>query len=361
MAMKSSLTRHRAWTRAACAAALAAGTVVGGATSAAAAPAPSAPGGSFSLVDSSYILTMRSSAIEPYATLPRDLPMGIGHSFVDLVHDMGRPQGRCEVIGAGYWLGTELEEAVLGPGLAPPDPTTGKAAKGYENPTISRNVAPNISPTDENLLDKNPAIPADGSGGPHWKAKCQSDTSGTGTGIITSLPGVAGLVGSTTTADVNKQTGTYVGTGRAYIADLKTPLGNFDSVTSVMQVKNEPNKKPTVTYRVSFAGGNGTGTNFALAQDGFSIAGTDVPVDDLVKQYNDQVTAQSKNLATLGTFGLWILAPQVGKSVDGGRYSISAPVVLGRTGLEARSGTVGHDQGMRLGSTTFTGVYGFDG
>jgi hypothetical protein len=354
MAIKSSLTRRRPW-RATFAAVLAAGTVVGGSNSAAAASGP------FDFTDSSYILTMRSSALEPYATLPRDLPMGIGHSYVDLVHDMGRQDGRCETIGAGYWLGTELEEAVLGPGLAPPDPATGKSPKGYENPTISRNVAPNISPTEENLLDKHPAIPADGSGGPHWKATCDSDTSGTATGIIASLPGVAGVVGSTTSGAVNKKTGAYLGTGRAYIADLKTPLGTFDSITSVMQVKNEPDQKPTVTYRVSFAGGDdGGGANFALAQDGFSIAGTDVPIADLVKQYNEQVSAQSKNLAAIGTFGLWMLAPQVGVSTDGGRYSISAPVILARSGIEARKGTVGHDQGIRFGSTTFTGVYGFD-
>ena len=46
-------------------------------------------------------------AVRLAATLPRDLPMGIGHSYVDLVHDMGREDGRCETIGAGYWLGTD--------------------------------------------------------------------------------------------------------------------------------------------------------------------------------------------------------------------------------------------------------------
>ncbi|MGQ0846954.1 MAG: hypothetical protein ACT4QF_22775 [Sporichthyaceae bacterium] len=75
----------------------------------------------FDFQNSSYILTLRSGGIETYATIPRELPQDVGHSFVDLIHDIGQPKGRCETLGAGYWLGTEVEEGVLGAGAAPPD------------------------------------------------------------------------------------------------------------------------------------------------------------------------------------------------------------------------------------------------
>jgi hypothetical protein len=111
--------------------------------------------GGFNFLDSSYILTLRAGGIEPYAFIPRDLPTDVGHSYVDLIHDIQQPKGRCEALGAGYWLGGETEEGVLGAGAAPPD--AGDPSGGYRNPTTSREVEPNLSPG-ENLSNKNPGI-----------------------------------------------------------------------------------------------------------------------------------------------------------------------------------------------------------
>jgi hypothetical protein len=52
------------------------------------------------------------------------------------------------------------------------------------------------------------------------------------------------------------------------------------------------------------------------------------------------------------------LAPEVGTSTDGDRFSITISVGHGNLGFAARKGTVSQNQGMRIGSITFQGVYG---
>lgn len=156
---------------------------------------------------------MRAGAVEPYALIPRDLPTDIGFSYVDLVHDTGRPDGRCEAWGAGYWLGTEVEEGVLGLGAAPPD--AGDISGGYKNPTTSRQVRPDLTPAGQpSGSDRTPAFPANGGAGPLWQATCAHDAKGTGTGNMVDASGVR-AVGSTTSAEVDKKTGIYTGTSRA--------------------------------------------------------------------------------------------------------------------------------------------------
>jgi hypothetical protein len=334
---------------AAVAAALALSGVPAVAQAAQTAPSP------FSYLNSSYILTLRAGAVEPYAVIPRDLPTDIGFSYVDLVHDLGMKQGRCETWGAGYWLGTEVEEGVLGLGAAPPD--AGDISGGYKNPTTSRQVRPDLSPPGApSQSDRTPAIPAGGNAGPHWVAKCDSDAKGSGTGELADVAG-AKFVGSTSSAEVNKVTGLYTGISRSYIQDLEI-AGKLVTITSLMQVKQGPTSKPVITYRLSFIDGGEDGKNYGLNQNGFTVAGTNVPADQLVEQFNSQVAQGAGAIAALGPYGLSLLAPHVGKSTDGGRYSITAPVIQGKAGLKVREGTVGQEQGLRFGSVTFQGAYG---
>ena len=95
---------------------------------------------------------MRSGGVEAYERIPRDLPTDYGFSSVELVHDLDQTHGRCESWGAGYWLGTEIEEDVLGAGLAPPD--AGDVSGGYRNPTTSRSVEPNLPTDGGNLANR---------------------------------------------------------------------------------------------------------------------------------------------------------------------------------------------------------------
>lgn len=317
-------------------------------------PAGAAPE-KFDFRDSSYILTLRAGAVEPYAIIPRDLPTDIGFSYVDLVHDIGMKQGRCEAWGAGYWLGTEVEEGVLGLGAAPPD--AGDVSKGYKNPTTSRQVRPDLSPPDApSQSDRTPAIPASGNAGPNWVATCDHDAKGSGTGETADFAG-ATFVGSTSAAEVNKVTGVYNGIARAYIQDLEI-AGRFVTITSLMQVKQTPDTKPVITYRLSFLDGGVDGNNYGLDQNGFTVAGTNVPADQLVEQFNQQAAQGAGAIAALGPYGLSLLAPHVGKSTDGDRFSITAPVIQGKAGLKVREGTIGQEQGLRFGAVTFQGAYG---
>jgi hypothetical protein len=310
----------------------------------------------FNFLNSSYILTMRSGAVEPYARIPRDLPTDVGYSYVDLVHDIGQKEGRCEAWGAGYWLGQEVEEGVLGLGAAPPD--AGDVSYGYKNPTTARNVKPNLSPPGvPNQSDRTPVVPAKGGLGPNWQAQCDHDAKGNGTGETLNVAG-AKLAGSTTNAEVNKSTGEYTGTSRSYIQDVEVG-GHLASITSLMQVRQSPDKKPTITYRISFLDqGTDDKNNVGLSQKGFTLAGKDIPADQYVKQFNDQVKSGAKAFETLGPLGLTLLAPTVGQSTDGGRFAITAPVIAGNAGAHLRDGTIGQEQGVRFASVTFEGVYG---
>ncbi|MGQ0844288.1 MAG: hypothetical protein ACT4QF_09135 [Sporichthyaceae bacterium] len=314
----------------------------------------------FNFVDSSYVLTLRSGGVEAYEQIPRDLPTDYGHSYVDLIHDIGQEKGRCESIGAGYWLGTEVEEGVLGAGAAPPD--AGDVSGGYKNPTIARDVKPNLSPG-ENESNKNPGvknyfppgnevadIPSKGNG-VNWAAGCNSDAEGKAVGENSNIGPFQG-VGSTSQAIVDKETGIYSGTSRAYMFGVSGAQG-FDSASSFMQVVNRPNAKPTITYRMSYFN---SGEN--PDESGITFGGQEIPVDDFAKQFNDQAQTAGAAAKPVGPAGAGTLTPEVGVSTDGGRYSITISAGHGNFGFAAREGTIGENQGMRVAAITFQGVYG---
>jgi hypothetical protein len=314
----------------------------------------------FDFTQASYILTLRAGGLESYAYIPRDLPQDYGFSYVDLIHDIGQPQGRCETWGAGYWLGQEVEEGVLGAGAAPPD--AGDVSGGYRNPTTSRDVQPNLSAGD-NLSARDPGIrnyfppgneivdiPASGNG-PKWVAKCDGDAKGAGQGDVLNVGGFQ-VVGSTSQAEVDKKTGVYTGSSRSYVLGLEGASG-FDSASSFMQVVQKPDSKPVITYRMSyFNSGNNEKTS------GITFGGQNIPVEDFAKQFNEGAEAFGSAMKAVGPVGAGTLKPEVGVSTDGGRYSITISAGHGNFGLAAREGTLGMNQGMRIGSVTFQGVYG---
>jgi hypothetical protein len=319
----------------------------------------------------SYILDVRSAGMEYQTALPAALYHDVGYSEANLAHDIGQPQGTCETDGAMYWFGQYVEEAVLGKGAAPPD--AGDVSGGYRNPTFARDVRPNISAGD-NLSDRHPAvvnffppgqeivpIPADGTP-VKVNAKCDSDVKGSGTGNVADLGGVLDAVGSTSTAELNKQTGEYISTGRAYMSGIQgaEPL---DAVSSFMQVDQKPGAQATVSYRISFFNSKAGEADTGFSQKGFTLSGSNVPADQLVSQFNSQSRTLSAAATALGPLGFQVLAPEEGtqpstEAGTTGLHYISAPAISGSIGSHLRDGTVGQQEQARYGSVTFTGVYG---
>jgi hypothetical protein len=326
----------------------------------AAATDKSARSADFSFKKASYILTMRSAGIEYWDQIPRDLQQDQGFSYVDLLHDIGQPQGRCESIGAAYWLGQEVEEGVLGKGAAPPD--AGDVSGGYQNSTVSRDVEPNLSAGD-NQSNREPGvknyfppgnevIPIKPDGpGYHWTAKCADDTHGKSQGDTFNVNDIR-TVGSTTEAGLDKSTGIYTSTSRAYIEGLEGVNG-FDSASTLMQITNAPNEDAKISYRMSyFNSGDNTGKN------GVTFGGSDIPAQQFADTFNDQAKTFGDSVNAAGPAGAATLKPEVGTSTDGDRFSITISVGHGNIGFAARKGTLGQNQGMRLASITFQGLYG---
>jgi hypothetical protein len=316
----------------------------------------------------SYILDVRSAGVEAETWLPATLYQDVGYSGVFLAHDIGEPQGRCDSNGAAYFLGQYVEEAVLGKGAAPPD--AGDVSGGYHNPVHARDTKPNNS-AGENTTNSHPGVvnpvppgqvvaPVPSDGTPLTiQAKCDNDVKGTGTGTVGDVQGVASLVGSTSSAQVDKTTGEYISSGNAYATGI-AGAGALDAVSSFMQVNQKPGKEPTVTYRMSIF--NSKDANSGLGNDGFTFSGTNVPVDQLVTQFNSQAKTFSDAAAAIGPFGFQILAPQVGvqESNDSGTTGLKyiiAPAIAGGGGSHLRDGTIGSHEQFRFGSVSFTGTY----
>jgi hypothetical protein len=323
-------------------------------------PATTGKKAAYSFPDASYILTIRSAGIEYYDDIPRELQQDQGFSYVDLLHDIGQPQGRCETFGAAYWLGQEVEEGVLGKGAAPPD--AGDVSGGYKNPFVSRDVEPNLSAGD-NQSNRSPGIPnffppgktvvpmpPEGPGY-KWQAKCDGDTHGKGTGDTLNVGGLA-AVGSTSEGALDKSTGVYTGTSRAYFLGMEGATG-FDSGSSFMQITNAPNEPAKITYRMSYFN---SGEN--KDKSGISFGGQDIPVSQFADAFNSGAKSFASAASAVGPAGAGTLTPEVGTSTDGDRYSITISAGHGNLGFAARNGTVGQNQGMRIGSITFQGLYG---
>jgi hypothetical protein len=322
--------------------------------------------------DASYLLDMRNAGVEENTQIPSSIYEEFGYSGIQLTHDIGQPQGKCDARGAGYWLGQYVEEAVLSKGAAPPD--AGDVSGGYANPVDSRTVRPDVSASKEqNLTDRHPFIqnpappgqeitklPADGT--PLYiNSNCDSDLKGSATGNVADIGKVADLIGSTVEAGVDHATGEYVSTARSYIAGIKG-AGPLTAVSSFMQIKQTPGTDPVITYRMSLVDNDSGGSVTGWNQNGISLSGSNVPANQLTDQFNSQAATAGGALAALGPFGVHLMAPETGvqgpnDTGTSGKY-VTAPSIQLDYGTHARDGGIGQHQITRLGSITFTGVYG---
>jgi hypothetical protein len=316
---------------------------------------PGAPQiGAYNFVDSDFILRMRGSAVQPEADIPRPLVIGVAPTEVWLEKDIGGPESRCETYGAGYYAGEVAEQGIL-ENSGPPD--AGNKGGGIFNPTRSKDYKPNKSPGSENLNTRRPEvrsvqdgsvifeIPAKGNG-VHWEGVCDNDAAGHAIAYTSDVAG-AQAAGSATTTALDKKTGIYTGTSRAFIAGLQTASGTLDLISSYMQVKHLPGQAPTVSYKIGVTGGT-------LA------AGANVPYQDLTKQFNDAVNANGEVVSSLASYGLTLMGPTASKSETGSefaRYVLNAPFLEVMAATPLREGTAGERTYARLVNIDYEGLY----
>jgi hypothetical protein len=341
----------------------------------AAANGPSGPGDGYARSfnfdkDASYVLDMRNAGVEENTNIPSATYQDFGFSGVQLTHDIDQPLGKCDARGAGYYMGQYVEDAVLSKGAAPPD--AGDVSGGYANPVSSRSVKPNLS-AGQDLTDRHPFIqnpfppgneitklPNDGT--PLYiTSNCDSDVKGSGTGNIVDVAKIADVIGSASEASVDRVTGEYISTSRAYITGIKG-AGHLNTITSFMQVKQVPGADPVVSYRMSLFDNDTGTTDTGFNQKGITFSGSNVPANQLTDQFNSQSKTLAAAASALGPFGVSILGPETGAAGPSdtgtsGRY-VTAPAVQLVYGLHARDGGIGSLQRTRFGSVSFTEVYG---
>jgi hypothetical protein len=343
-----------------------------------AAAAGNGPGGpvnghvrSFNFVqDASYVLDMRDAGVEENTNIPSATYQDLGFSGIQLTHDIGQPQGKCDARGAGYYFGQYVEDAVLSKGAAPPD--AGDVSGGYANPVNSRTVYPNPH-AGADLTSRHPFIqnpfppgqeitPLPNQGTPLYiTSSCDNDLKGSATGNVGDAAKTADLIGSTTDALVEKTTGQYISTARAYITGIKG-AGTLSSISSLMQVKALPGAEPVVSYRLSLFDNSTGDSDSGFNQKGITFSGTNVPANQLTDQFNSQTKSLGAAAAAFGPFGVQIMAPETGAAGPSdtgtsGQY-ITAPAVQLDYGLKAREGGIGEHQRTRFASITYTGNYG---
>jgi len=333
--------------------------------------APHAPAFDFQN-EASYVLDMRNAGVEENTQIPSSVYEDIGYSAIQLTHDLGQPEGKCDARGAGYWMGQYVEEAVLEKGAAPPD--AGDVSGGYSNPVYSRSVKPDVSAsaeldaTDHHPFIQNPfppgkevtKLPNDGT--PLYvTSSCDNDLKGTGTGNVVDVAKVADVIGSTTESGVDRSTGEYNSTARSYIAGIKG-AGVLTALSSFMTIKQVPGSDPVITYRMSLFDNDSGASDTGWNQNGITLSGSNVPANQLTDQFNSQATTVAGALAALGPFGVRLLAPDTGaagpsETGTSGRY-VTAPSIQLDYGSHARDGGIGSHQITRLGAISFTESYG---
>ncbi len=301
------------------------------------APALAAP-------DPAYAFTLRAAAVEPYARAARELPFGVGFSSVDLTRAQGA--GRCDAVGAGYWLGVYEDRGLVFDGSMP---HRGDGPAG-RNPTAARVTRPSPVGPGEDWADHVPAVPAGGAGGPRWTAACdEGGGAGRSTGI--GLDGPVVVAGSTSGASVAD--GSYRGGARAYVQGLGPSTGALSSLTTAFLVTAHIGDEPVISYEITWARADpGSGVGADVQPRSVTLAGDHVPAGDLVGQFARQAERYASDVADLASVGVTLLAPDV--SVQDGRTAVTAPALAVGAGLAGRRNLAGQEQGVRLGSATFT-------
>lgn len=294
-----------------------------------------------------FALRITGAAIEPEVQVDLEaspVPAVVGYSTVLLQREHGASVGSCEARGQGVGVSNQIEEGSGGPhNAAPRDPGP---RSGIFNPTEARDTAPprptprpydyeyegHRTPQIRDARDGHSVldVPARGQG-VRWEAACADDAGGRATAADVDLAGAHGA-GSATAARVDRTTGEYVATARAYLAGLLTPGGVVDLVTSVVLVRRSPGREPRMSYRI------------ALDRDTLA-SGVDVPAGRLLEQFARSTHVHAPALGALAQVGLTLMEPRVDTFEQGRRSVLKAPFLelahgpTGSAGADARTYT----------------------
>lgn len=278
-----------------------------------------------------YTFRLRAAAVQPQFS---DLVMGLGHSEVTL--DGGGRRARCEALAAGFDEGGLTSEH-------PQELTAPRYNVHYPFRAVHRMPATDWdAPPELQRLDSREriaALPADGPA-PRWQARCLDRRGGTATAHTADVVGVQ-AAGSTLTAGVDRVTGAYVATARAFAAGVETTSGTLDLVSSIFQVRRMPGRPPTVSYRIGVSGGT-------LA------SGADIPHERLTEQFNASVAEHADAVDHLGPLGLRLMGPSV-VDLEYGRDAVSAPFLELTAGV--RDAGLPRRTHTRLVTADFDGFY----
>jgi|GEM_PF-6677209 len=306
-----------------------------------------------------YQFTVRAAPVEAYVHYFREVDNDIGFSRVQLAHRSGDLAGVARALAAAYWPAIDDEPCLLG--CEPPCPES-----ALVNPTVARTSTPREC-TDRVPGPANVGVPPSiaralaGLPAPRATVNAPSDVFATGSSRVLDPSVMNGVniaaAGSSATASMDRNTGRFLGVARSFVTDLVLPGGSLAAVTSLLQVTATPGADPVVDYRLSLTSATGAGASSDLGREGFTIAGSRVPLAELVGNVNGQLAELGSVLGTLADLGVRVLAPIADRSDDGRRFRVSAPVLLlgvdPAVALPAPTG----GSGVRVGSAIFEGSY----
>lgn len=321
--------------------------VVGQADPAAAAPLRSRP---------PYQFTVRAAPVEQYLQYFRELVQDVGISRVQIAHHAGDPTGHARALGAAYWTFTDDEPCLLGCEPPCPEATLVNATVARtSNPRECADRLPGLGalglPTS---LDK--SFPAAAHTEAHTPSDRRADALSRVAGAAAGQLGT-GAAGSAAEAEYDAVTGRFLGSAHSFVADLVLPGGELATVVSMLTVSAVPDTTPVVSYRLSLTTArDGTSTSGLDAQ-GFSIAGQQIPLTDLVSRVNGQLASLGQQLATFAELGIGVLSPATDYTSDKGRFRVTAPVVV--IGVEPDLALPAPERGtgVRLGAAVFEGAF----
>lgn len=226
---------------------------------------------------------------------PSGVEPGLGYASVHLDRGFGTNSRRCEAVAGKLFLSNALSGSSIDTRALP----AGRGRAACFNRTGGQAIAP-----------------------------------GPGVGVPAS--------GGAAHAYLDRTTGRYVGTARAYATGV-TRYGATDGdlLSSVLTVTSRPGAEPTVSYRLSWS------TGFMTA---VLVSGTEVALSDLTARFDQAVAENAEALRAFGSFGLSLVRPAMTMSSDGTRI-LTAPFVEMRGGLLAGHLLLGDGIRARLATT----------
>jgi hypothetical protein len=303
-----------------------------------------------------YQFTVRAAPVETYLQYFRELVQDIGFSRVQIAHRADEATGHARAVGAAYWLLTDDEPCLLGCEPPCPEATVVNATEARTaNPRECTDRLPGLGalglPTN---ADK--SFPGAAHTEVHTPSDLRADALSRVAGAAVGQLGT-GAAGSASSAVFDPITGRFTGSAHSFVADIALPNGELATVASALTVTALPNTTPVVSYWLALTSARSGTSSSGLDQQGFSIAGQQVPLTDLVGRVNSQLGSLGQQLSAFAEVGIGVLSPVSDYTADGHRFRVSAPVVV--IGVEPDLALPAPERGtgLRLGAAVFEGAF----